>query len=410
MKRIAIVVDSDVFHDARVLKIMRSLSKKYDVVVIGFSDVRFFNKNNIILASSLVYRLSQIFINIFVGTAKETFNINFINFYKKNISYLKIKRLLLDIFRHFRLKIKISAIRKVLSKIKADIYYANDLPVLRICMTEAIRNNARLIYDSHELYLEQGFFETRFLHEKYFFQEKEGIKKADAVITVNEFIAKELSKRYNYDFNKIHVIYNYPEGHRQERFCQAEFYSTNRKEVRLLYQGGFAPGRGLKELVLAMERVPDHYKLYMRGIGSYGKYLKECAKEKGLLNNRVFFLEPVGFNKLLSEASFADVGVLFYEPYCLNNYFASPNKLFDYINIPLAILCNGLPFLKKIIDTYKVGICIDQIDPNEIAKAITQFTPENVFRYKLASFEASKILNWKTEEEKLYKIIENLFK
>ncbi|MEM3503143.1 MAG: hypothetical protein QW134_02855, partial [Nitrososphaeria archaeon] len=64
--------------------------------------------------------------------------------------------------------------------------------------------------------------------------------------------------------------------------------------------------------------------------------------------------------------------------------------------------------IKKIIDDYRVGIYIKTIAPEEIAKAITSFTPDNIVEYKMASFRASRKLNWESEEIKLYNIYKNL--
>ncbi|MEM3365831.1 MAG: glycosyltransferase family 4 protein [Candidatus Methanomethyliaceae archaeon] len=400
--KICIVVDNDVSHDTRVLKIKNSLSKKYnDVLVVGFGHKKL-EGTDIILANSIMYNLLEILIKYFKKIISEKIFIHDELSNKNNNSLLSnLKNFFFDLARILILEVKISAIDKELSSIKAEIYHANDLPVLKICMRGAKRNQAKLIYDSHELYLEQGFFVTKFLRNKYFHQEKEGIMKADAIITVNEFIAKELTNRYHR--SDINIIYNYP-----QRSAMPRNIITKKEVVNIIYQGRFDYGRGLKELILAMKKVPENYKLYLQGIGEYGEFLKELASKEMLLNKKLFFLRPTTSNNLIKEASFADVGVLFYEPYCLNNYLASPNKLFDYINTPLAIMSNDIPFIKKIIDDYRVGIYIKTIAPEEIAKAITSFTPDNIVEYKMASFRASRKLNWESEEIKLYNIYKNL--
>jgi glycosyltransferase involved in cell wall biosynthesis len=98
-----------------------------------------------------------------------------------------------------------------------DVLHAHDLPRLRVATKAKKRLGVPLIYDAHELYPEiatQTLAQKKILNRR----EKRCIKYADAVITVNEFIADEMAKRYRIE--KPQVILNatkWPENLRGDR-------------------------------------------------------------------------------------------------------------------------------------------------------------------------------------------------
>ena len=393
MKRVCLVVDNDIRYDSRVQRVKQSLSKVYEVITVGFSDdyVEPIDQD-VIVATSSTYKAASKGLR---RTFRHIRNQNIIDSEKQDhetaedISCLAprstgVRDYLLDEARNMRFQMKKHSIFRVVSKIDADVYHANDLPVLSLCKEVAIKRGAKLVYDSHELYLEQGVFRTRRMNRIYFGLEQEGIKHADAVITVNEFIAKELQERYKL-VSTPYVVYNYP-----QKTSNQYLSHKNDSTIRLLYQGKYSSGRGLKELVQSISLLPEGYELHLRGLGEYENYLRKLALSKGLLGKRVFFHEPVPVHDILAQSSFADVGILIYETNCLNNYLASPNKLFEYIGAGLAIFCNKLPFLQKIVDTYGIGSYVDMITPESIAKGISRFTNLNVQTYKDAAVVASR--------------------
>lgn len=411
MKRICLVVDNDIRYDSRVQRVRQSLSKAYEVITVGFSDdnVEALDEDVIVASSSTYKTASKALRRIFshIRNQKIIDLPHQDDETAKDISSFasqpaSVRDYLLDETRNMRFQMKKHSIHRVVSKIDADVYHANDLPVLSICKEEAMKKGAKLVYDSHELYLEQGVFRTRRMNGIYFRLEQEGIERADAVITVNEFIAKELQERYKL-VSKPYVVYNCP-----RKTANKYARHTNGSPIRLLYQGKYSSGRGLKELVESLSLLPEGYELHLRGFGEYENHLRNLALSKGLLGKRVFFHEPVSMHDILAQASLADVGILIYEAYCLNNYLASPNKLFEYIGAGLAIFCNKLPFLQKIVDTYSVGSYVDLITPESLAKGISGFTTLNVQAYKDAAVAASNVLTWENEERKLLSIYDRI--
>ncbi|MGA2573760.1 MAG: glycosyltransferase family 4 protein [Candidatus Methanomethylicaceae archaeon] len=392
MKRVCLVVLDDVVKDARVLKLKDALAKEYDLKIVGITEAAGENPPGIILARSFWFsQLVKVknYMKTRTDTAAKGGTAN------QGFSFMGLIR---DLFRHFYFTAGSRAIYKELKKIDSDVYHANDLDVLGPCARVAKAKGAKLVYDSHELYLEMGLFRTDYMQKRYLAMEGRLIKKADKVITVNRFIAEELARRYGVPTPE--VIHNYPEP------CNSVPPKRGDTTIRVLYQGAYGPGRGLDELVKSAKILPEGYQIYLRGVGAYGKILEQLAQNTGSLDKNVFFLQPLPPNELIEKATFADVGITFNIPYCLNNYFASPNKVFEYLSAGLAVISNKIPFLEEVIGG-RSGVLIDEVTTQSVAGAIVQFTSSNIMNYRVAAYESSKKYVW--EKEKLLGVYRSLF-
>src|SRR5690606_20535366 len=91
---------------------------------------------------------------------------------------------------------------------------------------------------------------------------------------------------------------------------------------------------------------------------------------KNNLNN-VFFHDWVSQSALISILKEADLGVI---PYLgdelLNNYYCTPNKLFEYIHAEVPICASNLPELVRFVDGFKIGKTYCLSTPLNIAEAI----------------------------------------
>lgn len=289
-----------------------------------------------------------------------------------------------------------------------DIIVAIDLPMLPVSARLAEHTGAKLVYDSHELYSEQDFSEP----EKRRWREIESkyIAKCDAVITINESIASELKHRYQ--LAKVHVILN-AERNTQTQADRQYFHHLWNLETStriLLYQGGLSRGRNLDVLTKAMSFV--HVKdliLVVLGNGEMTVPLRKIINRYDL-GDRVFLHPAVPQGELLRITSAADVGVIPYQANCLNNYYCTPNKLFEFIAAGIPVLASELPELTKFVSGWRIGLVGDTSTPEHTAHLIDEFFADGkrleAFRHGV---EKAKLkINWETEEKKLISIFESL--
>jgi len=103
--------------------------------------------------------------------------------------------------------------------------------------------------------------------------------------------------------------------------------------------------------------------------------------------------------------------VIPYIPFCLNNRFCLPNKLFEYLMAGLAVVGSDLPELRKVIMGHNVGRVFNPEDPQDIARALNDLLEdeEQLARMKRNALHAVRaVYNWQAESVKLLKAYESL--
>jgi glycosyltransferase involved in cell wall biosynthesis len=203
--------------------------------------------------------------------------------------------------------------------------------------------------------------------------ERRLIKKVDLVVTVNEFIAAELSSRYGVPAPL--VVMNCPDP--PPDFDPSTHYDLLRERLGfppgrkiVLYQGWMSEGRGLENLVRCAPMLADNAAVVFIGYGDYQQVLERIGSAEA--PGRVYFLPAVSHRDLLPYCASADVGLIPYQAVDLNNYYSSPNKLFDYIQAGLPIVASDFPFLRKVIASDDLGVVADLSTPQSYARAINQ--------------------------------------
>lgn len=291
-------------------------------------------------------------------------------------------------------------------KIKADIYHVHDLDVLLTGLILSKIYRSKLIYDSHELFPECSPTFNKNLKKLLRFMERICIERCDEVITVNKSIANELYRSYH--IKRPRIIMNFP-----------KYQSCNNKKddytnINLYYHGGLALGRGLYEIIEAMKYIDERCTLFIRGVdtldGMFTKDLKRKVVEFGL-EKRVLFIPPVRMVDMIHSIDNYDIGILSYKSVCLNNYYASPNKTFEYMMGGLALAVPKIPEQVDILKKCNVGISFDPENPTDIANKINEFISniDNIKRArKNALICAKEFYNWELQEPLIMDIYNTL--
>lgn len=291
---------------------------------------------------------------------------------------------------------------------RPKVFIAHDLPMLPVAAFFAQQCQAKLVYDSHELFCEQDFSS----HEKNKWKliEKTYINRCDQVITVNESIATEL--RFRYQIQNIEVVYNAEKKHslgRHNRLFHHKFNLSPCCNV-LLLQGGLGPERNLEVLVRSMKFVSScDVVLVILGSGPLLARLRAICKRNNLFT-RVYFHEQVDQSSLLEFTASADAGVIPYKASCLNSYFCTPNKLFEFVSAGLPVLSTDLPEISKIILGYHVGLVGDTSTPRSFALLIDNFFSDEsrLSLWRSNSLQARESVCWEIEGAKYVSLIQRL--
>lgn len=289
-----------------------------------------------------------------------------------------------------------------------DILHVHDFPMLKIGIKAAKTNKVPLIYDAHELYYAQVQLPQK-IQKKYRRQECKYIKKGNAVITVNPFIADIMEKQYR--IKTPWVIFNACEKPQDNvgRNIRHELPLADTDKV-VLYQGWISDNRGIDCVVRAASYFQPHIKLVLIGYGPFVDTLQQIVVERQL-SDRVFFLGKVEPSEILSLTASADLGILPYFDVDLNNYYCSPNKLFEYIMAGIPFIANDLPFIRSINELYQVSHLGDLSSEEAIAEMVNHIlsTEGHLQALKEKVAIAREHLNWHTEEKKLFEIYQTVY-
>ena len=260
-------------------------------------------------------------------------------------------------------------------RVAARIYFASDLYVLPGLARAARMHDARLAFDSRELYaaLDQSAGRPH-VAAVWSAVERRYIRRADAVFTVGDAIAERLRTRYTIE--RPVVLYNAPEGPRPARTdaLARRLGLPDDGRTLVLYTGLFREGRGLETLLRAAGQV-DAVRVVLIGEGSLDTRLHALAAPLGDRAVVHPFVPPDHLPPLVASA---DVGVCLIEPLTESLRLSLPNKLFEYLSAGLPVLASPLPELRRVIDRYGVGLLADPSDEDAVASALRRLANPTV--------------------------------
>jgi len=292
----------------------------------------------------------------------------------------------------------------VLNKILAfdfDILHCHDFPLLNVANEAVRRRPAKLVYDAHELYHAQTQLPAE-VQAKYKKTERRLIRRPDLVITVNPFIAEIMSR--DYGIAPPQVILNatdvpVPSGADRLRAMTG----IPEQDEIILYQGWISPERGIDRLVRCASGFPPNIHLVIIGYGAFEDELRRISKEQGTDDGRVMFMGQVANAALGAMTPFASLGVIPYHGVDLNNYYCSPNKLFEFIAAGVPFVSNDLPFLHSVAEQFNCGILVDFADPLSAAETLVKILEDQdtLAQLRANTENASRTLNWSVEGKKL---------
>jgi len=124
------------------------------------------------------------------------------------------------------------------------------------------------------------------------------------------------------------------------------------------------------ELIQGFRRLPESYRLvlfYREGV-EYRRCLAACL-EAGI-SNRVSFLEPVPFLRLLDYVASADVGAVLYDDSKSSGYFmCNADKLSLMAACGIPFVASDQPNLESVTYRYGLGECCDPKNSKLLAEA-----------------------------------------
>ena len=315
--------------------------------------------------------------------------------------YGKKSSIFSKIYREIKTNI---GIYKDICKTKAVIIHANDLNALIPAYFAAKKIKAKIIYDTHEIFIENPWIARKKV-VKYIWGRFESflIRRVDKVVCVSNAAAEYLAKKYR--IARPMVVTNCID---KERIIAEEVLKSKHKEI--LNHGQFYEGRGYDILVETAPLISNYtdLQIVLRGFGSMETQLRNRVNERKISN--LVFAPPVKVYELIPAASSAWVGIAITEPISINFELSVSNKLFEYAAAGLPVIMSDIPEHRYLNEKFHFGIILKNHSPESIVEAILKlYNNQDLYNECSANaIKLSKEINWEKEFEKLMSVENDL--
>jgi len=286
---------------------------------------------------------------------------------------------------------------------KVDILVSNDLDTLLPNYLVHLIKRIPLTYDSHEYFTGvPELINRKRIRNIWLGIEKRILPKLENAFTVNDSIASLYNQAYSVNMQVVRNV-PYRQDYKKEK-TKKELDLPDDKKLILLQGAGINIDRGFEEMILAMHDISEASFLIIGG-GDVLFQLKELVKNEKL-QSRVIFIPKLPFEKLFQYTVHADIGLAIDKATNINYKYSLPNKLFDYIQARVPVLCSDLPEITKIIKQYDIGDIIESHEPHYLSEKVKAFLGDTK---KLATYKenltfAASELCWEKEENKIINI------
>jgi glycosyltransferase involved in cell wall biosynthesis len=280
-----------------------------------------------------------------------------------------------------------------------DVYQPNDLDTLLPNYLASRLFGKPLVYDSHEYFCGAPEIANRPLVKGVWLKlEKTIFPRLKTIITVNTSIARLYAKEYG---KKLLVVRNIGDSFLPSTPSRKELNLPANKFILINQGAGINIDRGMEEMLAALLLLPADVVLLIVGKGDVLPQLKKQAAALDL-NERVIFVPPQPYQKLLQYTLCADAGLSLDKDTNLNYRYSLPNKVFDYIKCGLPIVCSSVVEVRELIKHYQIGEVTGHA-PEQISQAILKVRAQGKVAYKNQLNKAAAENNWEQERQVLVK-------
>ena len=365
---VAIIRSNSIIYDTRVIKIARSLSKRYSTLILGW------NRDGV----------SRKTISNYI-TDLELFNLRA----PFGTLFLVVYFPLFWMWILFKLFVY-----------RPTVVHACDLDTILPCYIYKIIFRKRLVFDVFDRYamgyipavLEPGSIKYKVLYSLVNSFEELFSKESDLLVNVSEELLRTFRRRPKH----CAIIMNCHEDHAIDRVKLEDSTLT------LVYTGPIMRNRGLDRITAAIQDVNDVELIIA------GRVIDKELLDKILKISNVKYKGLLPFSHALALEGCSDTIISLNDLKVPLYNFAVPNKLFKAMMFGLPIITNAAP---EIVNKVGCGIIVDYNNVDQIKAAVIHLRDDIDLRRRLGNNGRKAFLqkyNWTMMEQELYKFYESL--
>jgi len=289
---------------------------------------------------------------------------------------------------------------------KFDVVHAHDFDTLPLGYALARFRKAKLVYDSHESYVDMMHTLPRVLRKTIYHAENSLLKRCDLVITVGDILADYLRKR---GAKKVCVVGNWQDP---DKFA---FNDGALKKERanlgvaadqkvIAFIANLGSERRVPELIAAVRQSP-HIFLVLGGKGPSAELAAQAAEECA----NICYLGYVHPERVPFYTALSDIVFYGFDPDNPNARFSAPNKLFECLAAGKAMLTGNFGEIGRIVREQDCGTILPDYSVETIRSALDDLSGERLEGFCRQSTAACREkFSWPVAADRLVENYTNL--